>query len=160
MAQHARYFLGNILFGKNIRADSVVNIVIKISDNVGEAHYYALFRFGKLVRVFQYAVAHLVSKVQAIAVIFYQLDHAHALLVVLKAVGIYAVERTLARVAEGRVPQIVPHGYSFGKVFIQPHSPRDGSRYLPYLKRVGKAGAVVVAGGAEKDLRFQLQPSE
>ena len=86
--------------------------------------------------------------------------HPHALLVVFKAAGAQSVQRTLARVAEGRVPQIVPQGNGLGQVLVQAQRPGDGAGDLVHLQRVGEPGAVVVALGRKEHLRFLFQPPE
>ena len=57
---------------------------------------------------------------------------------------------------EGRVPQIVTERSGLRQILVQIESARHGARKAGDLKRVGKAGAVVVALRLEKDLRFVL----
>ena len=64
-----------------------------------------------------------------------------------------ARERLLPRMAERRVPEIVPERDRLGEVL-------DGARDLRDLERVGQAGAVVVAFRGEEDLGLVREAPE
>jgi hypothetical protein len=62
--------------------------------------------------------------------------------------------------AKRSVSQIVTQGNGFGQIFIQPQSLGHSSGDLRDFKRVGQAGAVVIAKRSHKHLGFVLQSSE
>ncbi len=53
-------------------------------------------------------------------------------------------EGALARVAKGRVAQVMPEGDGLGEVLVQAQRPRDAASDLRHFERVREAGAVVV----------------
>jgi hypothetical protein len=71
-----------------------------------------------------------------------------------------AVEGAFAGMPEGGVAEIMGERQRFGEVLIKSQRPRDGSRDLRHLERVGEPGAVVVAFVFEKYLRLVLQAPE
>ena len=110
------------------------------------------------------AVAHLVREVEAAAVALEHVDDAQRVLVVaeaaVEALAQRAVERRLARVAEGRVPEVVAEADRLGEVLVEAQRARDGARDPDRLERVREARAVVVALGRDEDLRLVLEPPE
>ena len=70
------------------------------------------------------------------------------------------VERLLARVAERRMAHVVAEPDRLGEVFVQPQRPGDAACDPGRLERVRHAGAEVVAGRVDEDLRLALQPAE
>ena len=66
------------------------------------------------------------------------------------------VERSLPRVAERRMAQIVAERDGLGQVLIQAQCAGNCACDLRDLQRMGQAGAVVVALRGQKDLRFLL----
>ena len=70
------------------------------------------------------------------------------------------VQHPLARVAEGRVAEVVAERQALGQVLVQPQGPRDRAPDLRDLQRVGEARAVVVALVVDEDLRLVLEPPE
>ena len=97
---------------------------------------------------------------ESVAVALELIYHAKRLLIMVKRRSHHIRQRSLARVTERRVPQIVPIGRGLGKVFIQPQRAADGSCNPADLQRVGHARAVVVPLGREKDLRLVHEPPE
>ena len=73
------------------------------------------------------AVAHLPGQVEALAFFFQLVHHPQALHIVLEAARAQLVQGPLARVAEGRVAQIVGQADGLGQVFVQPQRPGDGA---------------------------------
>ena len=69
-------------------------------------------------------------------------------------------ERRLARVTEGGMPQVMPHGDGLGQILVEPQRPGDGSCNARHLDGVGHAGAVVVALRLEEDLGLVHEPPE
>ncbi len=89
-------------------------------------------------------------------------QQAERLRVVVEAViGRHAVfQHILARMAEGRVAEIVRKRHAFGEVFIEPERARDRARDLRDLKTVGEARPVVVALVIDEVLCLVLQAPE
>ena len=69
-------------------------------------------------------------------------------------------ERTLARVAKGRMPKVMPKRDRLGQVFVEPQGARHCARDLRDLERMRQAGAVVVALGRDEHLRLVGKPPE
>ena len=108
----------------------------------------------------EYAHARLIAEVKSLALFFYSVYRAQALHVVLEAAGIYGVERPFARVAEGRVPEIVPQGYGLGKIFVE----AERAGYRPgdagYLESMREPCSVVIPLRAQEYLSLMLEPAE
>src|SRR5215211_6281456 len=70
------------------------------------------------------------------------------------------IEHPLARVAEGRVAEVVPQPYRLGQVLVEAerasHAARDPARF----ERVREPRAVVVALGRDEHLRLVLEAPE
>src|SRR5215213_9749998 len=66
------------------------------------------------------------------------------------------VEDALARVAERRVPEVVPEPDRLGQVLVEAERARDAAR----LERVCQPRAVMVALGRDEDLRLVLEAPE
>ena len=116
-------------------------------------------------RVFLQSLAHLVAEIQAREFRVAQLDHVHdaqALLIVIEAAVLVhqLVERLLARVPKGRMPEVVRERDDLGEILIQPERARDGARDVRDFKSVRKPRAQVIAGAVQKDLRLVFQPPE
>jgi hypothetical protein len=79
---------------------------------------------------------------------------------VLETSGDERLQHAFARVAERRVPEIVPERDRLRQFFVQAQYLRDAARDLRDLERVREACAVVIAGWRKKDLRLVLQTSE
>ena len=71
-----------------------------------------------------------------------------------------AVERSLSRMSERRMPHVVAEADRLGQVLVQPESARNDPRDPGRLERVRHARAVVVARRVDEDLRLPLQPPE
>lgn len=92
-------------------------------------------------RVLLQSLAHLVAEIQAGKFRVAQLDHVHdaqALLIVIEAAVLVhqLVERLLARVPKGRMPEVVRERDHFGEILIQPERTRDGARDVRDFKSV------------------------
>ncbi len=70
------------------------------------------------------------------------------------------VEDTFSRVAEGRMPQVMPKGDGLRQVLIEPQGLGDGPGDLRNLEGVSQAGSVVVSRGRKEDLSLVLQTPE
>ena len=70
------------------------------------------------------------------------------------------VERIFARMAEGRVAEIVRERQRLGQIFIEPQRPSQGTGDLRHLDGVGQARAEMVALVEHEDLRLVLQAPE
>ena len=88
--------------------------------------------------------------------LFQQIHHAQALLIVRKALRTQIVEGELPGMTEGRMSQVMPHGDGFRQILVEPQRPGDDPRDLSDLQRMGQAGAVVVAFRSQEDLRLVL----
>ena len=71
-----------------------------------------------------------------------------------------AVERLLARVAEGRVAEIMSEPDRLRQILVQPQRPGDGAGDPARLQRVAQPRPVMVALGRDEDLGLVLQPPE
>ena len=78
----------------------------------------------------------------------------------LEARPVDAVERTLAGVAEGRVPKIMPQRNGLGQILVELQRPCRGAGKAGDLKGVRQPCAVMVALGLEVNLRLVLQAAE
>ena len=135
--------------------------MVYVCDAVAQPHDGRLARVvGAAVGVVQDAHARLIAQVQPAPVALQYVHHAQALLIVLEAAGVYAVQRPLARVAEGRVPQIVAERRGLSEVFVQRERPRHRAGKAADLQRVRQARAVMVALRLEEHLRLMLQAAE
>ena len=70
------------------------------------------------------------------------------------------IQRTLACVAERRMPKIMPQCDGLHQIFVQAQGPRDGPRDLRNLQRMGQPRAVVVALRGDEDLCLVGQAAE
>ncbi len=106
------------------------------------------------------AHAHLVGQVQTLPVLFEEIHHTQGLLVVTEGLAHDLRQRDLARVAEGRVTEVVAEGDRLGKILIQAQRPRDRSGDSRDLQGVRHARAVMIALRLQKDLRLVHQAAE
>ncbi len=75
-------------------------------------------------------------------------------------IGERALQRILARMAEGRVADIVRQAERLGQVLVQPQRARDRPADLRHFQAVGQPDTEMVAIGRHEDLRLVTQPSE
>ena len=112
---------GNILLLHHACMNRIVNVMIYIRYPVGKAHYPALKGCRFLaVGVSVDPVPDLPGEVQSLALFFNNVHHSHALLIVAEASVANAVERTLARMTERRVSEIVSEGNRLRQGFVKP----------------------------------------
>ncbi len=109
--------------------------------------------------------AHFPGQIKAIELRILQLQFLHdpqALVVVAKPamLGHAAIERLLAQMTEGWMAEIVRQGDGFRQVLVEAKRARHGACDAGDLDGVGHPGAVMVAGGIEKDLGLVLQAPE
>ena len=154
------------------RAHGIVDIVIDVGNQIGDAHDLPFERRGALggldadgrpflaLRVPADTVANLPREVESTPVVLEHVHDAQALLVVPEPSGHERVEHALAGVAERRMTQIVAERDRLGQLFVQSKHLRDRARDLRDLECVREARAVVVALRREEDLRLVLQPAE
>ena len=71
--------------------------------------------------------------------LFELVHHPEALAVVLEPAVVFQqlVQLALARVAEGRVPEVVGQGDALRQVLVQAQGPRDAPRYLRHTRWCG-----------------------
>ena len=148
----------------------VVDVVVEVGQTVGDLDDLALQRVGDApafgsdalaqLRVLQDPVADFLRQVEALAVFFEQLHHAHALLVVTEPTRQARAERIFASVAKRGVPQIVTERDRLGQVLVEIQAAGDRPRDLHHLHGVRQPRAVVIANGRDEDLRFVLQAAE
>jgi hypothetical protein len=109
-------------------------------------------------------VANLLSQVQAPAVALEDVDDAERVLVMPEtAAEVTAelfVERILAGVAEGRVPEVVAEPDCLDEILVQPERAGDSARDPGRLERVGQARAEVVLGRIDPDLGLVAEPAK
>ena len=154
------------------RPHRVVDVVIHVGDDVGDARDLpfdgagAMLRIGANrhaalpLRVPRDAVAHFPRQVEALAVVLQHVDDAQALLVVIEPAGNQIVEDPLAGMPERRVPEIVAEGNRFGQLLVQAKHLGDAAGDLGHLEGVRQPGAVVVAGRRKEHLRLVLEAAE
>ncbi len=157
---------------QHARPHGIVDVVIDVGDQIGDAHDLPFERGGALrridadrravlpLRVTADAVAHLPRQVQAASVVLEHVHDAKALLVVAEAAGHERIEHALAGVAERRVPKVVAERDRFGQLLVQLQHLGDRARDLRHLERVRQTCPVVIAGRGEEHLRLVLQPPE
>ncbi len=91
------------------------------------------------------------------------LDDAQRLQIVIEALAVRAqqfVQLALARVAEGRVADVVDEGQGFGEIGIQAQGAGDGARDLRDFERVREPVAKVVGIPCGKHLRLCFEAAE
>jgi hypothetical protein len=93
------------------------------------------------------AVANFPRQIEALPIVFENIDDAQALIVVIEATRHERTQYSLARVTEWRVPQIVAQRNGFGELFVEPQHLGDGARDLRDLERVRQASPIVIARG-------------
>ena len=161
-----------LLAAQQSRPHRIVEVVVDVGDDVGDARDLSLDGRGAMLRrradrqaalalrVPRDAVAHFPREVQALPIVFEHIDDAQALFVVVEPAGHERAENALAGVAERRVAEVVPERDRFGQLFVQAQHLGDGARDLRDLERVRETRAVVIAGRRKKDLRLVLQPAK
>jgi hypothetical protein len=70
------------------------------------------------------------------------------------------VQRLLARVAEGRMAEIVAERDRLSQIFVEAECARDRARDPGRLERVRQARAVMITLGIDEDLRLVLEAPE
>ena len=161
VAQHIGDVDGDIVVGENARPDGVVNVVVDVGDLVGATHGLPLQRLRPVIPgVTQNAHADFIGQVQPLTVLFQNVHHSQALLIVAERLAKALAQNVLPGVAEGSVSQVMPHGNGFRQIFVQPQRPCDGSSNAADLQCVGHPGAVVVALRLQKHLRLVHQAAE
>lgn len=101
--------LGMSLSDKIPGTNRIVDVVIDIRNAVRRSHDLPLERLGDpRPCVSENRHAHLVGEIQSVAVALELIYHAKRLLIMVKRRSHHIRQRSLARVTERRVPQIVP----------------------------------------------------
>ena len=161
IAQHLRRLQRDVHGVDDAPPQGVLDVVVDIGDQVGQAHRLPLQRLGLgPLGVADDAVAHLPGQVQPLAVFLQPLHHPQGLLIVGKAPGHDLVQQPLSRMSKGGVPQVVPQSDGLSKVLVQGQAPGDGAGDTGDLQGVGHAGAVVVPLRLKEHLGLVLQPPE
>ena len=96
----------------------------------------------------------------ALAVIFQDVHHPEALLIVPEGPSQALGQRRLARVAKRGMPHIMAHGNRLGKILVEAQSPGNGTGDPGYLQGMGHPGTVMVSLRAQKHLGLVHQPPE
>ncbi len=155
---------------QNARPHRVVDVVVDVGDDVGDARDLAFDRARTMLgrradrqavlalRVPRDAVAHLPREIQPLPAVLEHVDDAQALLVVAEAARHELVDDALAGMTERRMAEVVTERDRFGQFLVQAQDLRDAARDLRHLERVRQPRAVVIAGRREEDLRLVLQP--
>ncbi len=94
---------------------------------------------------------------------FEVLDDAQRVQIVVEAQAKLAhglIQRSLAGMAKGRVPNVMHQRQRFGHVFVQLERIGDGARDLRHFHGVGEPAAKVIGVAVGKDLRFSRQAAE
>src|SRR3970040_1870576 len=107
--------------------------------------------------VFEDSLAGLVGQVQPAesrVALLEQIDDTQRLQVVLEPSELAHafVERILARVAEGRMPEVVREAHRFDEVFVETHRPGDGTRDLGDLEIMRQARGVEIPFVVDENL--------
>ena len=121
------------------------------------------FAGSEIAGVLHDAFAHLEGKIQsgeARITLLELIDDAERLNIVIEVVAVaphLRVERILAGVGEGRMPDVVGQGEGFGEVLIESEGGGDGAGDLGDLDGVGETIAEMIgkAGGEDLGLGFQ-----
>ncbi len=162
---------------EELRAQAVIYVVIVVGYLIGHVDHHGfqaregahpgLGPAGKVIAsgVLDDALPGLTGEVEALETGVALLDVVHdpeGLAVVLEAAvpGHELIEHGLARMAEGRVAQVMGEGHRLGEVLVQPERPGDGAGDLGHLEAVGQARPVVVALVVDEDLGLVLQAAE
>ena len=163
---------GQVRFLHQPGPNRVVDVVVDVGDEVGDARDLALERRRPLagigadrgaalaLRVLGDAVAHLPGQVQPTPVVLEHVDHPQALLVVVEPARHQVAQHALAGVAKRSVSQVVPERDRLGQLLVQVQDLGDGPRDLRHLERVRQARPIVIAGRREEHLRLVLQAAE
>ena len=163
------------------RTQSVVDVMIVVGDFVGQIGNLRFQRgplfpdeafadFPQLLRVFEGAVLQdsftgLETQIQPFEggiALLQHIDDTQRLQVVLEAAVVFHafVERVLAGVAEGRMPEVVRQRNGFDQVFVEPEITRHGTADLRDFDAVGQAGTKQVAFMIHENLGLVLEASK
>src|SRR5712671_442203 len=78
-----------------------------------------------------------------------------------QAVGTHGgIERLFARMAEGRMAEVVYEGEGFSQVYVEAEGSGNGARYLRDFDGVGEAVAEVVGVAASENLSLIFETAE
>jgi len=168
--------MARVLGRDDAHGQGVVQVVAVVGDGVGHVDHLAfqgrpagleaLGRRGVVARgVFGDALADLVGQVQPSELrvgVLEVVDDADAVAVVLETAGVghQLPQGLLARVAEGRVAEVVGQRHRLGQVLVQVEGPGDGPGDLGHLHRVRQACAEEVALVRQEDLRLVFEAAE
>lgn len=153
--EHFHAVFGQVALYEYARALRVLYVVIDIGEAVGIDEQPTFERGGLVeIAVVGDPVAHFIGKIESLAVVFQDVDHAQRVQRMDKASLYKFVQDAFARVTERRMPQIVSHRHRLGQIFVEAQGARHRARYLSHFERVRETGAVMVAFGREKDLRL------
>ena len=160
--------LRDVVFREKPGPDSVIDVVIDIRDDVGDAHDVALqgqrarFRPGAkqlallALGVLEDSIANLDGEIEVLQ----NLHDADRLPVVVEPAFHQLVQRGLARMSECGVAEVVAEADGFGEDFVEAKGLGDRARDLRYFEHVREARPVVIALRREEDLRLVLQPAK
>ena len=151
----------NIFLFEHASPDRVVNIMVDIGNLIRQA-YDLSFQRMRRTRGFmiQDSVTHFPGQVQSLALLFQTFHHPYALLVMLEPQRAYLVKRPFSRMAERRMPQIMPQRDRLHQIFIETKSLCYCPGILGYLQRMGQPGPVMIPFGKKEYLRLLLQPAK
>ena len=92
-----------------------------------------------------------------------KLDDAERLQIVIETIAEtahQAVELGFARVAEGRMADVMRQREGFGQIFVKTQHSGHGARDLRHLDGMGQAVAEMIGQAGRENLRFIFQPSK
>ena len=163
--------LGQVAFFDDPGPQGVIKVMIDIGDDVGEADYLAFQGAGQfgfilgndIVIAFGMAddtVTDLEGEIEALAIVFEEVNNPQAMEVVFKSTRMQLVEGGFAGMAKRGVTEIVAEGDGLSQGFVETEGRGDGPGDLGHLQHMGQSGAVMIASRGEKDLGFVFETAE
>ena len=111
-----------------------------------------------------YAVADSVREIQAASVVGEEVDHAEGIHLMLEGSQAPLLGKLrddpLPHMAEWRVAEVMSHADGPGELCIKAERAADGGGDGSHVQHMLHAGADMVIGGGEEDLRLMLEPPE
>ena len=128
VAQQLDLLPGQLILSEHAGADRVVDVVVDVGDPVDDANDLPLCAWACVV---ENPVANLLGQVQSSPIALEDVDDAQGVLVVREATAEVTaelvVERVLARMAEGRVPEVVAEADRLDEILVQPERTGDAA---------------------------------
>ncbi|GAB4164293.1 MAG: hypothetical protein Tsb0017_02690 [Geothermobacteraceae bacterium] len=171
LAEHRDKFSGQVVRTDKVAAQGIVEIMIDVSDQVGQAHHFPLTGGWSQsgIRINQRplplgmtnnAVSDLTRQIQPPSIPLQQVDDTQALPDVTKTARYQPVQHPFTGMAEGRMPKIMAKSDRLCEILIEAKGPGDGTRYLGHFECVRQSGPVVISFRGKKYLGLVFEPSE